>query len=41
MKKQYTNPMMMIVEIDVTVDTIDVSPAGDGIVEDLGGDLPA
>ena len=39
MKKQYTNPMMMIVEIDVTVDTIEASLTGDGIVEDLGGDI--
>lgn len=35
MKKEYTNPMMMIVEIDMTVDTIDVSPVGDGPMEDL------
>ena len=35
MKKEYTNPMMMIVEIDMTIDTVQVSETGDGPTEDL------
>ena len=39
MKKEYTNPMMMIVEIDMTIDTVQVSETGDGLTEDLGGGI--
>ena len=35
MKKQYTNPMMTVIEIDAKIDTIDVSN-GDGIIVDMG-----
>lgn len=31
MKKQYVNPSMMLIEIDVTVDTIEVSQTNDGM----------
>ena len=43
MKKQYVNPSMMLIDIseEIKTDNITASPTGDGIVEDLGGDLPA
>lgn len=37
MKKEYLNPSMLVIEIDATIDTVEVSTEGDGIIVDLGG----
>ena len=35
MKREYTNPMLMIIDISADVDTVTVSDAGDGMTDTM------
>ena len=37
MKKEYTIPMMLMIDVSADVDTVTVSNMGDGLIIDLGG----
>ena len=41
MKKQYVNPSMMLIDIseEIKTDNITASLTGDGMTEDLGGNI--
>ena len=38
MKKEYTIPTMLLIDVSADIDTASVSNIGDGIIVDLGGD---
>ena len=36
MKREYTNPMITLIDVSADIDTVTVSNVGDGIIIDLG-----